>query len=136
MRKSRVLLAGVAVAAAGLTTSAFTAGNNFSTVDNNVAGYGELTATGVSVSNIAYTPATADSGRLQTVAFTVGQAVASPGMSARMTLYSGTTPIPDGANTCSYAPDGAAHIVTCTLTTTPLPLISSFDKTSLTVTSN
>ncbi|NEK84766.1 hypothetical protein GCU60_03165 [Blastococcus saxobsidens] len=136
MRKSRVLLAGVAVAAAGLTTSAFTASNNFATVDNNVAGYGEMTATGVSVSNIAYTPSATDSGRLQTVAFTVGQAVPSPAMSARMTLYTGTTPITDGANTCTYAPDGAAHIVTCTMTAAQLPLISLIDKTSLTVTSN
>ena len=133
MRKSRVLLAGVAVAAAGLT-SAFTASNNFSTVDNNVAGYGELTATGVAVSNIAYTPTTADSGRLQSVAFTVDQAVASPGMSARMTLYSGTTPIASGANTCVYSMPVADHLVTCTMSAPPL--ISSFDKTSLTVTSN
>ncbi|WP_346621017.1 hypothetical protein [Blastococcus montanus] len=134
MRKSRVLLAGVAVAAAGVTTSAFTAGNDFTAVDNNVAGYGELIATGVAVSNIAYTPTTADSGRLQSVAFTVDQAVASPGMSARMTLYSGTTPIASGENTCSYALSGSIHVVTCSLTTPPL--ISSFDKTSLTVTSN
>ena len=134
MRVSRVLLAGIAVAGVAATTSAFTAGNNFSTVDNNVAGYGEMTATGVGVSNIAYTPTTADSGRLQSVAFTVDQAVALPGMSARMTLYSGTTPIPSGDNTCAYALAGSAHVVTCTLSTPPL--ISSFDKTSLTVTSN
>ena len=134
MRMSRVLLVGVAVAGAAATTSAFTAGNNFSTVDNNVAGYGELTATGVAVSNIAYTPTTADAGRLQSVAFTVDQAVASPGMSARMTLYNGTTPIASGANTCGYAVIGSDHVVTCTMTSPPL--ISSFDKTSLTVTSN
>ena len=134
MRMSRVLLAGVAVAGAVATTSAFTASNTFTGLDNNVAGYGELTATGVNVSNIAYTPTTADSGRLQSVAFTVDQAVASPGMSVSMTLYSGTTPIASGANTCSYALSGTAHVVTCTMTTPPL--ISSFDKTSLTVTSN
>ena len=37
MRKSRLLLAGVAVAAAAAATSAFTAGN---TVQTSVAGYG------------------------------------------------------------------------------------------------
>ncbi|MGY1803049.1 hypothetical protein ACI78T_07195 [Blastococcus sp. SYSU D00922] len=134
MRKSRVLLAGVAVAAAAVTTSAFTAGNTFTGLDNNVAGYGEVTATGVNVNNIAYTPTTADSGRLQSVAFTVDQAVASPGMSARVTLYNGTTPIANGANTCVYTMPASDHILTCTFTTPPL--ISSFDKTSLTVTSN
>ena len=54
MRKSRVLLAGVAVAAAGVTTSAFTAGNTF-TPDDNVAGYGEAHRHAAStVTNIAY----------------------------------------------------------------------------------
>ena len=134
MRMSRVLLAGVAVAGAVATTSAFTASNTFTGVDNNVAGYGELTASGVAVTNIAYTPTTADAGRLQTVVFTVDQAVASPGMSARMTLYSGTTPIASGANTCAYTMPASDHLITCTMTAPPL--ISSFDKTSLTVTSN
>ena len=40
MRKSRVLLAGVAVAAAGVATSAFTAGNDFDQATS-VVGYGE-----------------------------------------------------------------------------------------------
>ena len=133
MRKSRVLLAGVAVAAAGLTTTAFTASNNFASVDNNVAGYGELTTSGVTVTNIAYTPTTADGARLQSVAFTVTEDLT--GMSARMTLYglgASPAPISGGASTCNYVL--ANNLVTCTLTTPPL--ITSFDKTSLTVTSN
>ena len=134
MRMSRVLLAGVAVAGAVATTSAFTAANTFNTLDNNVAGYGEVTATGVNVSNIAYTPTTADSGRLESVTFTVDTAVASPGQTARMTLYSGTTPITNNANTCVYSNPVSDHLVTCTFTTPPL--ISAFNKTSLTVTSN
>ncbi|MCA0146951.1 hypothetical protein [Blastococcus sp. LR1] len=132
MRKSRVLLAGVAVAAAGLTTSAFTASNTI-TVDNNVAGYGELTTSGVTVTNIAYAPTAADGARLQSVAFTVTEDLT--GMSSRMTLYGlggSPTPISNGASTCSYV--AANNLVTCTLTTPPL--ITSFDKTSLTVTSN
>ena len=41
MRKSRVLLAGVAVAAAAVATSAFTASNTFRRTAN-VAGYGQV----------------------------------------------------------------------------------------------
>ena len=139
MRKSRVLLAGVAVAAAGLTTSAFTDSNDFTAGIDNLAGYGEVDTSGVVVSNIAYTPDTADSGRLKTVVFTVDQAVDMPERSAWMTLYNGSAPIANGANTCDYAEVGGAHIITCTLsggTPTALPLIHDIDKTSLTVTSN
>ena len=46
MRKSRVLLAGVAVAAAAVATSAFTAGNDWSPAS--VAGYGQGAVTGAS----------------------------------------------------------------------------------------
>ena len=133
MRMSRVLLAGAAVAAAGIATSAFTASNGFGTVDNNVAGYGELATSGVTVTNIAYAPTTADGARLQSVAFTVTEDLT--GMTSRMTLYGlgGTpTPIANGASTCVYS--AGTSTVTCTLTTPPL--ITTFDKTSLTVTSN
>jgi hypothetical protein len=51
MRLSRVLLAGTAVAAAGIATSAFTAGN---TVEESVAGYGTATVSGVNTSDISY----------------------------------------------------------------------------------
>jgi hypothetical protein len=55
MRKSRVLLAGVAVAAAGAATSAFTAGNTFAPgVDGTVAGYGEATVSGANITAIDY----------------------------------------------------------------------------------
>src|SRR4051794_37215965 len=51
MRKSRVLLAGVAVAAAAAATSAFTASQ---TVDDSVAGYGEGTVTGAHITDFHY----------------------------------------------------------------------------------
>lgn len=51
MRKSRVLLAGVAVAAAGVTTSAFTASN---TVPSSTAGYAAATVTGATATKINY----------------------------------------------------------------------------------
>ena len=70
MRKSRVLLAGVAVAAAGVATSAFTASNDFTGLDNNVAGYGQVAVTGADVTNIAYTPAARTSASCDRVVFT------------------------------------------------------------------
>jgi len=132
MRKSRVLLAGVAVAAAGVTTSAFTASNSFSGVTDNVAGYGELTATGVAVTNIAYTPAVADATKLHVVAFTVD--TDTTGMGMRMTLSNAGTVTPGSASTCAYSLVSAAHTITCTLTADVL--FTAFDKTGLTVTSS
>ena len=51
MRKSRLLFAGVAVAAAAVGTSAFTASN---TLDDSVAGYDEATVSGATVTSIEY----------------------------------------------------------------------------------
>jgi hypothetical protein len=51
MRKSRVLLVGIAVAAAAAATSAFTAGND---VQDTVAGYGTSTVTGATTKHINY----------------------------------------------------------------------------------
>jgi hypothetical protein len=51
MRLSRVLLAGAAVAAAGIATSAFTTSND---VQESVAGYGKETVSGVTTSDIKY----------------------------------------------------------------------------------
>jgi len=135
MRLSRVLIAGAAVATAGIATSAFTASNNFGTVDNNVAGYGELVATGVSVTNIAYNPAVTDAAKLHSVVFTVGSNTSS--MAARMTLYSGAA-VPAGSESTCVSSSGAGgvapFIVTCTMAADLL--FTAFDKTGLTVTSN
>ena len=133
MRKSRVLLAGVAVAAAAAATSAFTASNTFNSLDNNVAGYGQVTATGVNVSNIAYTPAVSDGSKLHSVTFTVDTDTSALGM--RMTLLLGTTPAASSASTCVYAlVGGTDNTITCTLTADVY--FTAFDKTGLTVTSN
>ena len=133
MRKSRLLLAGVAVAAAAVTTSAFTASNTFTGLDNNVAGYGQVTATGVNVSNIAYTPAVADGSMLHKVTFTVDQDTST--MAMRMTLLLGTTPTAASASTCAYSlVGGVDNTITCTLTVDVA--FTAFDKTGLTVTSN
>jgi hypothetical protein len=128
MRMSRVLLAGVAIAGAVATTSAFTNSNTF-TVDNNVAGYGEMVASGVTVTNVAYAPASNDGTKLHSVTFTVDKDTTS--MSSRMTLTSGATVAADvsGADCAS-----TATTITCTLPTDIL--FTAFTKTGLTVTSN
>jgi hypothetical protein len=55
MRMSRVLIAGVVVAGAAATTSAFTAGNTFAPgVDEAIVGYGEATVTGANITAIHY----------------------------------------------------------------------------------
>ena len=113
MRMSRVLLAGVAVAGAVATTSAFTAGNTFNagaTADDN-AGYGELTVTGVTVSNIAYNPLTADPSKLDNVVFTVTEDTSN--MDAFMVLSGSGGVIPGSTSTCAYSFVAAAHLITC-----------------------
>ena len=72
MRMSRVLLAGVAVAGAVATTSAFTASNTITGGDD-TAGYGEVTVSGVAVSNVAYTPLSSNAAKLDNVIFTVAE---------------------------------------------------------------
>ena len=66
MRKSRVLLAGVAVAAAGVATSAFTAGND---VPDTIAGYGEGTVSGATIDTIHYVSDPADPSVITSVTF-------------------------------------------------------------------
>ena len=134
MRMSRVLLAGVAVAGAVATTSAFTANNTFTGLDNSVAGYGEMVASGVNVSNIAYSPAALDATKLDKVVFTVDRDTTS--MSAVMTLTNGGgATATDSSSTClSTAAAGPVYKISCDVTTDIA--ITSFDKTALTVTSN
>jgi hypothetical protein len=129
MRKSRVLLAGVAVAAAGAATSAFTNSNTFDTIDNSVAGYGSVDASGVAVTNIAYAPAANDATKLHAVTFTVDKDTTS--MAARMTLISGTSTVVADVSGTGCVSDPTT--ITCTLTTDVL--FTAFTKTGLTVTS-
>ena len=117
MRMSRVLLAGVAVAGAVATTSAFTAGNTFDAtgiLDDN-AGYGKLTVTGVTVINVAYTPVAADTSKLDKVVFTVTESTSD--MNAFMTIKNATSTVlfaSDATDACTYSnPGGTSHIITC-----------------------
>ncbi len=128
MRKSRVLLAGVAVAAAGVTTSAFTSSNTI-TVDNNVAGYINTTVSGAQVNNIAYTANAADQSRLDKVVFTTSNDISNA--SAVLTMKLGSNPAAGQANNCTVP---GATTIECTFTN-PL-LFAAFDSQALTVTSN
>jgi hypothetical protein len=114
MRMSRVLLAGVAVAGAVATTSAFTAGNTFNAgalADDN-AGYGELAVTGVTVSNIAYTPLAADPSKLDNIIFTVTED--SSNMDAFMVLSGASGVLAGSTSTCAYSlAAGPTHLITC-----------------------
>jgi hypothetical protein len=89
MRKSRVLLAGVAVAAAAAATSAFTAGNDFDSVTSNVAGYGQLEVTGATVTDIHYVVNTDDGTIVDAVEFTTTTDVTNA--TSTLTLKSGVT---------------------------------------------
>jgi hypothetical protein len=114
MRMSRVLLAGVAVAGAVATTSAFTNSNTFTpgggAADDN-AGYGELTVSGVSVSNVAYTPLTADPSKLDSIVFTTVEDTSD--MNAFMVLSGSGGVLPGSGSTCSYALAGSVHTIIC-----------------------
>jgi hypothetical protein len=133
MRTSRVLLAGVAVAAAAAGTSAFTTSNDFTGLDNNVAGYGELAVSGANVSNIAYNPDT-DVSKLNNVVFTSDDRI--DGGAATMGLTLAGVATTGGANTCAIGAWDAgttSQPITCTLTA-PVAF-AAFDKVALTVVS-
>jgi hypothetical protein len=85
MRKSRVLLAGVAVAAAAAATSAFTASNS---LDPSVAGYGQAEVTGAQVTNIHYVVNPDDGTILDAVEFTTTTNIT--GALSTMTLKTGS----------------------------------------------
>jgi hypothetical protein len=74
MRKSRVLLAGVAVAAAAAATSAFTAAND---LDNSVAGYDEATVSGATVTSIEYVLDSVDASLIDSIDFVATENLAA-----------------------------------------------------------
>jgi hypothetical protein len=93
MRLSRVLLAGAAVAAAGIATSAFTASND---VPNSVAGYGQGLVTGAEIDTIHYVRNDDDGTILDAVEFTVLTNISTA--TSTMTLKTGADSQGDGGN--------------------------------------
>lgn len=131
MRTSRMVLAAAGIAAAAAVTgSAFTAGNDFSGVTTNVAGYGQATVTGATVTNIQYSPLTGDSTKLGEVRFVTSSDLT--GKDAFLTLKStGTNVLSDLQ--CSV--DAGTSTITCTISSSH-PLFTAFDTVGLTVTDN
>jgi hypothetical protein len=146
MRTSRVVLAGIAVAATAATTSAFTASNTFTNgaVKNDVAGYGEITVTGTQVQDIAYVADTQDNTYLDHVVFTLGtdvhtQAVTMTLKKAKTGGVAGydTVSTPYTCDLTSYVAD-TSTVETCSVSdhgSSPRTvLFESFDTVGLTVT--
>jgi hypothetical protein len=129
MRKSRVLLAGVAVAAAAAATSAFTAGNDFSAVDPIVAGYGEVAVSGATVTDVTYTLLSSDNSKLDEVVFTTTTDVTAPALTATLVVKEGATVV----STSTCVKGGYTTEMTLTCDATGDPLVSSFDAIGLTV---
>jgi hypothetical protein len=119
MRKSRVLLAGVAVAAAGVATSAFTGSNTFASgVQNTVVGYGEATATGAHITGIHYNRDATDKNLLTNVVWDTDTDL-TPLVTtddATMTLKDSSGPTLVGTYGCDVAVAGATWTITCTVT--------------------
>jgi hypothetical protein len=132
MRLSRVLIAGAAVAAAVATTSAFTASNDNSALQasNLKAGYGEVTVTGVTVTEVTYNPLLADRSKLESVVFTATGDVSA--QKAYLTLKKVTNGVPADivSTNCTMV---ASTNTTITCPTASHPAIESFNTVGLTV---
>jgi hypothetical protein len=126
MRKSRVLLAGVAVAAAAAATSAFTASNTLPSTGN-VLGSGQVTVSGAVVNDINYVPLAADTTLLDKIEFTSTTDVSL--QTVTMSLKNGVTP--KGVYTCTKGAFVTDMVISCV--TPDNPVISGFDTVGLTV---
>jgi hypothetical protein len=116
MRKSRLLLAGVAVAAAAAATSAFTAGNTFAPgVQTKIAGFGEATVTGANITAIHYNRDATDKGLMASVVWDTDTDLSglNANTGATMTLKSSGTLL--GNYTCVIA-SGTPTTITCATT--------------------
>jgi hypothetical protein len=132
MRKSRVLLTGAAIATAAVATgSAFTASNDVTGVTNQVAGYGQVTVSGVTVTDIAYSPRGADGTYLNGVAFTVGTspAISAGSNTATLTLKDGTENPVHAAFPCTIV---SGTSITCDTSAANIKF-TDFVRTGLTV---
>jgi hypothetical protein len=127
MRTSRIVLTGVAVAAAAVTGSAFTAAN---VVPTSVAGYGQGSVTGATVTDIDYVAYAADNTDLGSVTFNSSTNV--NGKTASLTLKQGTTVI--GTFTCDTTGTYAAGTmdIVCDASSTH-PDFDTFNFVGLTV---
>lgn len=130
MRLSRVLLAGVVVAGAAVTTSALTAGN---TVQSSVAGYGSATVTGATTANINY-QLDATKTKVDAIVFELNENMDVPvteGLEAWLQLELTNGDDVGSPVQCSIGAFASSVTpVTCTITGTD---IASFQRVALTV---
>ena len=114
MRKSRLLLAGVAVAAAGVATSAFTASNTFSNGSGSaIIGYGETTVSGATITAVHYNRDSSDKSILANIVWDTSTDLTGLNATtgATMTLKDGTSHV--GDYTCVISGTAVAGVVTC-----------------------
>ncbi len=126
-----VLLAGLAISGGG----AFTGSNAFSGTPDR-AGYGSVTATGVTVSNVKYNTLVADASQLASVVFTVTQDVTT-GHTSTMTLRTGvdgvfSTTSCDAAAAVNVLDLSLGYTITCNNADTSY---ANFESVGLTVVS-
>ena len=134
MLKSRVILTGIAVAAAAAAGSAFTAANTFApSVTDGAVGYGQYTVTGATVSKVVYTP-NSDVSKLDSIVFTSTTQIKSSN-AATMYLKNGSTATPASGSTCVLGtfgtPTANEQSIICTFTTAVD--IAAFDTVALSV---
>ena len=130
MRMSRVLLAGVVVAGAAVTTSAFTAGN---TVQSSVAGYGSATVTGATTANINYVLDGTDKSLVDSIVFDLNEDMTVPlteGLQAWLLLSDSGSAVGAAVQCSIGAYASSVTPVTCSI---PDTAIASFDGVALTV---
>jgi hypothetical protein len=133
MRRSTLVLTAVGVSAAAITGSAFTASNDVTAVTNQYAGYGEVTVSGATVTDVAYTPYTSDNTDLGSVTFTTTTHLSSSSETASLTLKSGSSVVGSAyACTINSDWDGTKLTITCD-TSSVHPAFTTFDTTGLTV---
>jgi hypothetical protein len=126
MRKSRVLLAGVAVAGAAVTTSAFTASND---VPASIAGYDEAVVSGATVTSIEYTLDGADASLVDSIEFEATENVF--GMQAILQLSDGDGDPVGGQVTCTVSAYSVDHTpISCAIPDQP---IAAFEGIALTI---
>ena len=135
MRKSRVLLAGVAVAAAAAATSAFTASNTLPATS--IVGYGEVAVTGAHISTVHYVTSTTDASVITAVEFTSTDDVT--GQTAIMTLKnkvaSTETPTANSPYSCGVKTAWATSSMVLTCDTSAHTLtFADFDLVGLSIT--
>jgi hypothetical protein len=130
MPKSRVILTGIAVAAAAAAGSAFTAANDFTAVTDDAVGYGKTTVSGATITGSTYAVNGTDRSKLDSITYATSTEIVTPANVAHLYLSDGTTPVVD-LDCALGAYTSGSQDITCTFLA-PVA-IASFDTLELTV---